>query len=139
MFYLNPAVKEVCRLSKINEMCEGKRRISIAPKGTKPTKNDYRDIVGEFEKWELVSSHIGRRSFATNYYKKIPTPVLMTVTGHSKESLFLAYIGKKEDKDADAKLMMKYALIVEEERRKELEDRKKKQKVNMKQVHKKAN
>lgn len=90
----NTYIKEVCKLSKINEICEGKRRISIAPKGSKPTKNDYRDIVGEFEKWELVSSHIGRRSFATNYYGKVPTTFLINITGHSSENTFLNYISK---------------------------------------------
>ena len=32
----------------------------------------------------------------------------MKITGHSKESLFLIYINKREDKDANADLFMKY-------------------------------
>ena len=48
----------------------------------------------KIERWEEVSSHIMRRSFATNYYGKIPTPILMRITAHSKESTFLAYVGK---------------------------------------------
>ncbi|HFK5529466.1 TPA: integrase, partial [Elizabethkingia anophelis] len=44
------------------------------------------------EKWQTISSHIGRRSFATNFYGKIPTPLLMQVTGHSTEHIFLKYI-----------------------------------------------
>lgn len=43
-----------------------------------------------------VTSHVMRRSFATNYYGKIPTPLIMKVTGHSRESLLLRYIGKSE-------------------------------------------
>ncbi|WP_343643998.1 hypothetical protein [Chryseobacterium sp.] len=39
-----------------------------------------------------MSSHIGRRSFATNFYGKIPTPLLMEATGHSTEKMFLQYI-----------------------------------------------
>ena len=31
-----------------------------------------------------------RRSFASNYYGKIETPLLMNITGHSKESTFLS-------------------------------------------------
>jgi len=50
--------------------------------------------TGIFEKWELVTSHIGRRSFATNFYGEIPTSYLIYVTGHSTESMFLNYIGK---------------------------------------------
>lgn len=94
----NDYIKDVCKLAEINEMCEGKKRISIAPEGVKPTKNDYRDVIGEFEKWELVSSHIGRRSFATNYYGKVPTTFLINITGHSSEKMFLNYI-KKSNKD----------------------------------------
>ena len=54
-----------------------------------------RKTTGEYEKWELVSSHIGRRSFATNYYGKIPTVFLKYATGHKTEEMFLKYIGKK--------------------------------------------
>nr|WP_305050430.1 hypothetical protein [Elizabethkingia bruuniana] len=44
------------------------------------------------EKWETITSHIGRRSFATNFYGKIPTPLLLHATGHSTEQVFLNYI-----------------------------------------------
>ncbi|MDV2445993.1 integrase [Elizabethkingia anophelis] len=44
------------------------------------------------EKWKVITSHIGRRSFATNFYGKIPTPLLMEATGHSTEQMFLKYI-----------------------------------------------
>lgn len=94
----NEYIKIVCQLAQINEICEGKKRESIAPEGVTPTKNDYRDVIGKFEKWELVSSHIGRRSFATNHYGKIPTTFLIYITGHSTEKQFLSYI-KKSNKD----------------------------------------
>lgn len=53
--------------------------------------------TGMYPKWMLISSHIGRRSFATNFYAKreYPTPLLMSVTGHATETMFLEYIGKK--------------------------------------------
>jgi site-specific recombinase XerD len=44
------------------------------------------------EKWEALSSHIGRRSFATNFYGKIPTPLLMEATGHTTERMFQKYV-----------------------------------------------
>lgn len=94
----NDWIKVVCEEAEINEMCEGKKRVSIAAEGVTPTKNDYRDVVGKFEKWELVTSHIGRRSFATNHYGKIPTTFLIYITGHSTEKQFLSYI-KKSNKD----------------------------------------
>ena len=49
---------------------------------------------GKFEKWELVSSHIGRRSYATNNFDKIPLRLVMNVTGHTTEKMFLNYVGK---------------------------------------------
>ena len=47
-----------------------------------------------FPKWKLVSSHIGSRSFTSNHFGKIPTPIIMAATGHKSESSFLKYIGK---------------------------------------------
>ncbi|MGS0747299.1 hypothetical protein [Halpernia sp. GG3] len=47
-----------------------------------------------FKKWELITSHIGTRSFATNFYGTIPTTYLLNVTGHSSELIFRSYLGK---------------------------------------------
>lgn len=46
-------------------------------------------------KWEVIGSHIGRRSFATNFYGKIPTALIMSVTGHLTEASFLLYIDRE--------------------------------------------
>ena len=43
-------------------------------------------------KWKAVSNHIGRRSFATNFYGKIPTLLLIEATGHSAEAIFQKYV-----------------------------------------------
>ncbi|MEP2240424.1 MAG: integrase, partial [Maribacter sp.] len=91
----NDYIKEVCNEAEFKEMAEGKKRINITPENEKGT---YRDVVGSYEKWELVSSHIGRRSFATNYYGKVPTSYLINITGHGSEKMFLNYI-KKSNKD----------------------------------------
>jgi hypothetical protein len=48
-----------------------------------------------------------RRSFASNYYGKIETPLLMNITGHSKERIFLTYIGTHENKAALADVYAK--------------------------------
>ncbi len=44
-----------------------------------------------------MSLQICRRSFATNFYaeEKYPTPLLMNITAHGTEKMFLSYIGKK--------------------------------------------
>lgn len=87
----NDYVKEVCKISGLTEIIFGAKRINITPNEDLPT---MRNVKGNYSKWELVSSHIGRRSFATNYFGRIPTVYLMQVTGHSRESTFLKYIKK---------------------------------------------
>lgn len=88
----NDYIKLVCKEAGINTMCKGKKRICIVPKKKKPTKSDYRDVIGDYEKWEVTTSHIGRRTFATLNYGEIPTPDLMYFTGHTTEKEFLNYI-----------------------------------------------
>ena len=47
----------------------------------------------DFKKYELISSHTGRRSFASNaYLAGIPSITIMKITGHKTESAFLKYI-----------------------------------------------
>ena len=56
---------------------------------TKEGKN----IQVKYEKWELVSSHTARRSFATNLYKKSKDALMvMSFTGHTTEENFRKYI-----------------------------------------------
>lgn len=90
----NEYMKIVCEKSGINSIS----------KGYKLNKEINRKELVELPKYNLLSSHDLRRSFATNYFGKVPTPILMELTGHSKETSFLTYIGKNQDKDyyADA-------------------------------------
>jgi integrase len=45
------------------------------------------------EKWEKLTTHVARRSFATNFYRAgIPAVVLMKITGHATEQQFMQYI-----------------------------------------------
>lgn len=85
----NNYVKEVCKLAGINQVVEGSKKTE-----TYPGSKIYRKESGSYQKWELVSSHIGRRSFATNNYGNIPTSFLIYITGHNSEAMFLNYIGK---------------------------------------------
>jgi integrase len=93
----NDFIKKVCEIAKLNNKVKG----SIA----EVTENELKEKVkrkksGTFKKWELVTSHIGRRSFATNNYGKIPTSLLISATGHSTEKMFLEYIGKTDTQKA---------------------------------------
>lgn len=94
----NDYIKEVCEACEIDEIIKGKIRICIAPEGVKPQKHHYRDVIREDAKHNFISSHIGRRSFATNHYGKVPTSHLIRITNHATEAQFLNYI-QKADKD----------------------------------------
>jgi integrase len=83
----NKNLKEVCKIAEINELVIGNLN--------NHSTNRYEK--GEFPKWKFISSHTCRRSFCTNFYaqREYPTPLLMSVSGHSTETMFLEYIGKK--------------------------------------------
>lgn len=52
-------------------------------------------------KYELISSHTGRRSFCTNMYKRgLPTLMIMSISGHKTEKSFLKYIKVKQEEHA---------------------------------------
>ena len=80
----NKYIKEICLKAGIDEKVKGKLYNGI-------TK---RREEGTYPKWKLISSHVCRRSFATNHYSVLPTPLIMQVTAHSSEKVFLNYIGK---------------------------------------------
>jgi len=88
----NSYIKSICKEAKINDAVSGGKLTKIEDEHN--DKFPYRKESGEYKKWQLVTSHIGRRSFATNYYGKIPTSFLMYMTGHKTEQMFLNYIGK---------------------------------------------
>ena len=85
----NQLIKTICKIAKIDDLVKGSRMKKI---GTGKFK--YRKKDGVYEKHELITSHVGRRSFASNYYGKIPTTYLIFITGHSSEKMFLNYMGK---------------------------------------------
>ncbi|MEN8819107.1 MAG: tyrosine-type recombinase/integrase [Polaribacter sp.] len=85
----NDLIKKVCELAEINELTKGSKLVK-----TETDSKVYRKKSGIYKKYELVTSHIGRRSFATNFYGEIPTSFLIYMTGHSTEAMFLNYIGK---------------------------------------------
>ncbi|KQC34337.1 hypothetical protein AAU57_14055 [Nonlabens sp. YIK11] len=83
----NRYLKKVCEKAGLDEVVNG----------NKFDKDSKRYLNGNHSKHELVSSHICRRSFCTNFYSTqlYPTPLLMNITAHSSEAQFLDYIGKK--------------------------------------------
>ncbi|WP_035669436.1 phage integrase SAM-like domain-containing protein [Flavobacterium sp. 83] len=85
----NDYIKTVCEIAEITQMVYGSKKTETAPES-----GIFRKETKEYRKCDLVTSHIGRRSFASNFYGTIPTSLLINITGHSTETMFLTYIGK---------------------------------------------
>ena len=83
----NRYLKQICKIAGINTIVNG----------NKFDEKQKRNINGMYPKHELVASHICRRSFASAFYatELYPTPLLMNITAHSTEKMFLEYIGKE--------------------------------------------
>lgn len=78
---LNKYIKEICSMAEINEETEKQQ-----------TKNGKIETTIQ-KKWELITSHTARRSFATNGVKQnIPINLLMAITGHTSEKMFWKYV-----------------------------------------------
>lgn len=53
-------------------------------------------------KYDLITSHTGRRSFCTNMYKRgLPTLMIMSISGHKTEKSFLKYIKVRQEEHAE--------------------------------------
>ena len=99
----NNYLKIICKEAGIDEIIPGSKIVMVDKEGKelpKDEKGKYigkgvkRKLAGNYPKYELVSSHVCRRSFATNLYGKLPTPLIMQITAHGTEKMFLKYIGK---------------------------------------------
>ena len=78
---LNDYIKEVCKIVGLTDY----EHKTITKGGVKTSTR--------YEKWELVSSHTARRSFATNLFLSgFPTLSIMQVMGHRTEKAFMRYI-----------------------------------------------
>lgn len=87
----NESIKIVCFDAEIKEKCTG----YLFDAKTKRNK------LGVHEKYKLVSSHICRRSFATNLFGKVPNYVIQAVGGWSTETMMLHYIKKSNREQAE--------------------------------------
>jgi integrase len=86
---LNTYIKEVCELVGIHDSV------------TIPVNKAGKSEEQTFKKFELVSSHTARRSFATNaHLKGLPSHEIMLITGHSTETQFKKYIRVTNEENA---------------------------------------
>jgi integrase len=84
---LNKLFKEIGEIAKVNEPTLGRLQDPITKRVIKKIRPKYK----------YISLHIGRKSFCSNHYGKIPTPIIMAVTGHAKESTLLLYVNKSDE------------------------------------------
>lgn len=86
---MNVYLKELGELAGFNEMVIVKRT------------SGNEDRVTKKPKYQLISTHTARRSFATNaFLGKVPTISIMKITGHRTESSFMKYIKVSQERNA---------------------------------------
>lgn len=86
----NEYIKDVCKAARI--------RTQVLKSITKGGKR----VTTIYEKWQLVSSHTARRSFASNLYRSgFPSISIMEITGHKTETAFLKYIKVSREEHAN--------------------------------------
>lgn len=86
---MNDYLKELCQLA------------GLTGKESKGQTKGGKRVTRILEKWELVSTHTARRSFATNaYLAGVPALTIMRITGHRTEKAFMQYIKLDEEQHA---------------------------------------
>jgi integrase len=89
----NEYIKEVFKRAGIDNEVSGYKR----------NKETNRKELMTGPKYEFITSHDLRRSFASYFYDKgKPVNTIMKITGHKRESTFYEYIGRNPNKDYDA-------------------------------------
>lgn len=92
---MNRRLKELGQMGGINDNV-----LTVRKSGNKRIENVQ-------SKYDLITTHSARRSFATNMFKRgIPSRVIMQITGHKTEKAFATYI--KVSQEENAKLMLSY-------------------------------
>lgn len=87
---INEYIKEVAKMAGIDDDVVVTRNMG------------GKDMEITYKKYQLVTTHTARRSFATNAYKAgVPTIAIMKITGHTRETTFLKYIKVSEEENAE--------------------------------------
>ncbi|WP_394342325.1 tyrosine-type recombinase/integrase [Taibaiella soli] len=92
----NDYLKEICELAKFNQKHQWVKLVGKQ----KVTESDFR--------YNLITSHTGRRTFCTIALKKgIDSELIMKVTGHKNYEQFRAYV-KVDDEDLETAFSEKF-------------------------------
>lgn len=89
----NKTIKEIAFVCEFDEYVKGAVYKKVGEVNRK--------VFGTYKRYELVCSHIGRRSFATLLFGKIPNTDLMAICGWSSEKMMLHYIQKSNRESAE--------------------------------------
>ncbi len=81
----NKYIKKVCQMAGITEIIEGAKTIAD------PITKLKRKVIGSYPKYELVTSHIGRRSYVSNLRLTMPDSMIRHFTGHTSDRLLADY------------------------------------------------
>jgi integrase len=87
----NLYVKEICKEVGIDKVVMG----------SKMNPETKRKEKGYYPKYELISSHTCRRSFATNLYGNLPNQTIMAITNHKSEQQFIKYIKTTQEEHVE--------------------------------------
>lgn len=77
----NKSIKTICQLSGITNVVYGK----LFDKDAKRKKAGY------YEKWKLISSHVGRKSMVSNLKGKVSDETIMAIGGWSSVKMMQHY------------------------------------------------
>lgn len=84
----NEYIKQVCEIVGINEIIEGEKTMFVEVNG----KMVKRNVRGFYPKHELITSHVGRRSFVSiSVQMNISETAIMQQTGHKTTEMIRAY------------------------------------------------
>lgn len=86
----NRSIKNIAKLANISAI----QTITYIKAGEQKTER--------IEKYEMVTTHTARRTFATNtFIKGMPISLIMSITGHKTEKAFLLYVKAGVNEKAD--------------------------------------
>jgi integrase len=92
---MNDYLKEIGEKAKLNDKIE------------KIDNKEGLRVTKFVKKYDLITTHTARRSFATNLFKKgFPAISIMKITGHKTEKAFMRYI--KITSEQNAELLVKF-------------------------------
>ena len=100
---LNKQIKEICEIAGIDEVIKSRKSQSVIVNG----KSTRRSISNTYKKFEIITNHSFRRSFATNYIKVIGAYNVRAVTGHKSDEMLYNYINESSINDDQISQMLK--------------------------------